>query len=566
MVKMKDRNAMLKTALGGMATKERVVEAASVPQEDTVNIEGRKAYSLPEELKLVTMLNTLKLEPQFYRSVGKQMKDIRDTVEKVGLKDPYFLAQAIVYSRCMGEGMRSINHLAAALASPFISGTEYSKRFYGAFDKKNKKGGCIFRPDDMSEIKDVWAALNPKGDGSRKAKALPNAMKKGFASTLLNMDTYQLAKYPKTAIDIANLVHPNVQNAVATIKVEGETMKTLDALMKGVKVTADTWETAQSEAGQEVAKAVREGKLTKKEAEAVLSEAKNDNWETLLKDGKLGVMAALRNIRNMMKNPRKEVIDALCKLITDSKKIRQALILPCHFDLAYEVVMDEFAQADYSAKVQQALLDGYEASIPNLKDALPGRTLVVVDCSGSMGGMTISTKDKAGESYYWGYTGSRRETKTCAYKAGLIAATIAKATNADVIKFGDYAHYFNYAKNLNVFALAKTIGTHTDGSTRPHYAFELIAKQHEAYDRIIFISDNAVNGNNLTSDSYRRYIHDVCSPYIYAIDLAAYGTTPLKNDGKVNYYYGYGSALYEDIASREFNPEAHMDKIRAIEI
>lgn len=568
-MKMKDRNSQLKSALGAMASKETVREVASIPVEDTVNRQGHKAYSLDDELRLLTMLNTLKIQPQFYRSENETMRELRDLVEKVGVKDCKFLAQSIVYSRCMGEGMRSINHLAAALAAPFIQGQPWAKAFYGAFDKKKSQGGCIFRLDDMTEIKDVYAALNPRAEGKHKHKSLPNAMKKGFASVLETADANLLLKYKGTVIDIANLSHPNAAASKASVKMNGEVINVLNAIMSGVQISADTWETANSEAGQEVAKAVKAGKITKEEGEKILAEAKNDNWEGLLNDGKLGVLAALRNIRNMMKTPRKTVIDAWCKLITDSARVRKALILPCHFDLAYEVVMEEFANADFSPKVQQALLDGYEAAIPNLKDALPGRTCVIVDCSGSMGSFGINYesdyngKNAPNRRGGWGcYT---RKTATCAYKAGLVAATICKATNADVIKFGSTSRYYNWQKNRNVFKLAEAIGTATEGWTNPASAFELMRTQRKAYDRIIFISDNEVNGK-VTSTAYKSYIHDVCSPYIYAVDLAAYGTTPLKNEGKVNYYFGYGSSLFEDIASKEFNPMQHIEKVRKVVI
>lgn len=556
MAQMKSRNEQLKATLGAIAPKERIVAVNSIPKEDTVNRQGHAAYALPDELRLVAMLNTLKLQPQFYRSENEQMKELRDLIEKIGMVDPKFVAQAIVYSRCLGEGMRTINHLAAAIVAPFISGEEYAKRFYGFFDKKNKKGGTIFRLDDMNEIKDAWYALG--------AKSLPASMRKGFKSVLENADTYQLAKYRKVAIDIANLVHPNSKLSKAEVEVEFEgqkiKMKALDAIMKGITVTADTWEAAQSEAGQEVAKAVREGKLTRDEAEKVLAEAKADNWEGLLKDGKLGVLAALRNIRNMMKNPREEMINAWCKLITDPAKVRAALILPIHFDLAYDVVDTEFRDNDFANRVRQALQDGYVAAIPNLAQVLTGKTLVIIDRSGSMDAGIIYEGEKE-------YNYSRRFTDTgrCCYKAGLIAATICKATGADVVKFGSSAEYFQYDKNRNVFALAREIGTASCDSTNPAAAFELIRRWGKAYDRIIFISDNEVNGR-LTSTAYKQYVHDVADPYIYGIDLCAYGTAPLKRDGKVQYFFGYGPSLYESIASSEFNPMEHIEKIRAIEI
>lgn len=554
-MKMRERNQQLKSALGAMASKETVAEIKSIPKENTVNRQGFAAYSLDDKLRLLTMLNTLKLQPQYYRTENETMRDLRDLIERIASDDAYFVCQAIIYSRCIGEGMRSINHLAAALVAPFIKGQEWAQRFYRLWNKKNQKGGCIFRPDDMSEIKDVWFALNNTG--------LPASMRKGFAYNLENYDTYGLAKYKKSNIDIANLVHPNPNNSKATLTLpDKETIKTLNALMQGVNVAADTWEVAQSEAGQEVAKAVREGKLTQMEAEKVLSEAKADNWESLLREGKLGILAALRNIRNIMKNPRKETIDMWCSLISNQELIRKGLILPIHFDLAYDVIDREFKDYDYAHQVMSALQDAYIKSIPNLSSVFIGKTCIIVDCSGSMGmGISDGKRTIGRTDYYWD---RNNYTDSCKYKAGLIAATIAKACDVDIVKFGSEAKFFNFNKNKNVFALAKDIGTAEYGATYPRTAWDLIAYNQKKYDRIIFISDNEVNSYNLTSDSYKNYLR-ICSPYVYAIDLAAYGTTPLAGD-KVAYFYGYGPQLYEDMTKNEFDPRKILDKVLKIVI
>ena len=549
MVKMKERNGQLKSSLGAMAPKERVVALNSIPKENTTNRQGYKAYSLDDELRLLSMLNTLKLEPQFYRSENQTMRELRDLIERIALKDPYFVAQAIVYSRCVGEGMRSINHLAAALLAPFISGEEYAKRFYGLWDKKNQRGGCIFRVDDMSEIKDVYSALNKS--------TLSNSMKKGFKKVLETLDTYQLAKYKNTVIDIANLVHPksSLSNAVITTS-NGEKMRTLDALMQGITISADTWEVAQSEAGQEVAKAVREGKLSAEKAAEVLKEAKNDNWETLLLDGKLPILAALRNLRNMLKSPRPAVIKAVCELISNSNKIREGKVMPYQIDYAYEVVKMEFGSTYEGRTVMQALHTGYEYSVPNLAEALPGKTCVMVDCSGSMNARCTN--------------GNQRTTiqSTAAEKAGLIAATIAKATNADVVRFGSSAEFYAYNPNNSVFDLGREIGRDNMGGTSIPAAFELIRKHKRVYDRIILLSDNECNtpwSGDWVSGAYKNYVHDVANPYVYAVDLASYGTVPVSGS-KVNYYFGYGFAMFEDIASKEFNPAQHIEKVRKIVI
>ena len=549
-MKMKERNTQLKNALGAMASKETVKAVAAIPKENAKNRQGCAAYSLSDELRLISMLNTIKLEPQFYRSENQTMIELRDLIERIGLKDPYFVAQAIVYSRCLGEGMRSVNHLAAALLAPFISGKEYAKRFYGLWDKKEKKGGCIYRVDDMSEIKDVYAALNKS--------TLSNSMKKGFAAVLEALDTYQLAKYKDTVIDMANLTHPKSALSKAEIVVDGKKMKVIDALMKGVTVSADTWEVANSEAGQEVAKAVKAGKLTKAEAEVTLANAKNDNWEAMLTEGKLGILAAIRNIRSMLKSPRKEVIDALCKLVSNGQAIRDGKIMPYQIDYAYEVVKKEFSNSADGRRVMEALLKGYEYAVPNLAEALPGRTCVMVDCSGSM-------------NTYCSQAGQRSNiASTAAEKAGLIAATIAKATNADVVRFGSHAEFYSYDPNESVFSLGRKIGHDNMGGTSIPSAFELIRTAKRQYDRIILLSDNECNARSYwsgdwVSGAYKKYVHDVANPYVYAVDLAAYGTTPVAGD-KVNYYFGYGFAMFEDIASKEFNPSAHIEAIRKIVI
>ena len=549
-MKMKERNTQLKNALGAMASKETVKAVAAIPKENAKNRQGCAAYSLSDELRLISMLNTIKLEPQFYRSENQTMRELRDLIERIGLKDPYFVAQAIVYSRCLGEGMRSVNHLAAALLAPFISGKEYAKRFYGLWDKKEKKGGCIYRVDDMSEIKDVYAALNKS--------TLSNSMKKGFAAVLEALDTYQLAKYKDTVIDMANLTHPKSALSKAEIVVDGKKMKVIDALMKGVTVSADTWEVANSEAGQEVAKAVKAGKLTKAEAEVTLANAKNDNWEAMLTEGKLGILAAIRNIRNMLNSPRKEVVDALCKLVSNGQAIRNGKIMPYQIDYAYEVVKKEFSNSADGRRVMEALLKGYEYAVPNLAEALPGRTCVMVDCSGSM-------------NTYCTQAGQRSNIATsAAEKAGLIAATIAKATNADVVRFGSHAEFYSYDPNESVFSLGRKIGHDNMGGTSIPSAFELIRNAKRQYDRIILLSDNECNARSYwsgdwVSGAYKKYVHDVANPYVYAVDLASYGTTPIAGD-RVNYYFGYGFAMFEDIASKEFNPSAHIEAIRKIVI
>lgn len=439
--------------------------------------------------------------------------------------------------------MRSINHLAASYLAPFITGQEWSKRFYSLWDKKAKKGGTIFRPDDMAEILAAFSSAN-------KVKAT-NAMKKGFADAIERLDAYSILKYKPALIDVINLVHPDPKRSKAFVTYNDEKITAIDAVIRGYAVSADTWEAAQSDAGQEVAKAVKAGKISKSEAEVILTEAKAENWTDLLTEGKLGALAALRNIRNILKVTNSEkTLRMLELLLSDGDVIRKAKIMPYQIDLANEVLKAEFRTME-GRQISSALLKGYEAAVPNLAEILPGRNLVIIDISGSM---TTGVVDPNRKTNY---------VSSCMDKAALIGATIAKATNADVIVFGGHAEWRNYNINADVFSIANQLKGNL-GSTNLASAWQLAAQSGKHYDRVFILSDNECNRGN-TYSSYTNYVRTVGEPYVYSVDLAAYGTTQVVGS-KVRYYYGFGFSMFDDIANVEFNPLQHMDKIRKIVI
>lgn len=542
MAKFRNQNLAARVANNtAVVKKTRTTKKIEAP--DAINISGHQAYSQDKWLKLITMLNTLKLENQYYRSENQTMKDLKVLINECAKIDPYLTAQCIVYSRCVGEGMRSINHLASVYLAPHLSGADWGKRFYSLWNKKVQSGGLIFRPDDISEVVAAYSAMNNK--------AIPNSMKKGFKSALELMDNYSLLKYKAVLLDIINLVHPNPNNSKATVDYKGKKVSTFEAIMKGYNVSADTWEVAQSDAGQIVAKAVKEGKISKKEADVLLQEAKADNWESLLSDGKLGILAALRNIRNILLTKAKPgTINALCDLLSNAEAIRKGKIMPYQIDMANEVLLAEFSSAD-ARKISSALLKGYELSLPNLKEALSGDTLVLVDLSGSM---DTPIKDPNRKLNY---------KSTCASKATLIAATIAKATNADVVRFGSTAETVNYNPNLDVFTLAKSLYKGM-GGTSLSTAWNHVASKGKKYTRVFILSDNECNMGS-TYKAYTNYVSKVGDPYVYSVDLAAYGTNCIAGP-KVRYYYGFGYTMFDDIASTEFNPNYHLEKVRKIVI
>ena len=363
---MSKTNSKLAAVIGTKQPKTNLVNANKIPKPDTTNQQGLPAYSQDKWLTLLTMLNTLKLEPQYYRSVTNTLKELQTLIDQCAKEDLYLTCQCIVYSRCLGEGMRTISHASSVFIAPYISGQEYSKRFYGLWNKKEQKGGVIFRPDDMAEILQGYIALNGQikqtvtlvngvpqsSETSTSGPKLSNAMKKGFKSVLESLDSYSLLKYKSKLIDIINLVHPSPKLSTAKIEYNGEQVSTIDAIMKGYNVSANTWEVNQGEAGQIVAKAVKEGKLTDKEAKETLTQAKADNWKELLDTNKLGILAALRNLRNvLLNNPESSTINKLCDLVSNPTLIREGKIMPYQLDLANEIMIAEFNSPYASADV-----------------------------------------------------------------------------------------------------------------------------------------------------------------------------------------------------------------------
>ena len=544
---MAKRNEILKNNLNGLKPKENLVAANAIPNPDTKNLQGYEAYSLDDKLKLLSILNTSKVEDQYYRSAGESLNYLKGIISNIAKEDPYFVAQAIVYSRCKGEGMRTINHVAAVLLAPYIKGLPWAKRFYSLWNKKEQKGGIIFRADDISEILKIFKILNPV--------LASNPMKKGFASAIENLDSYSLLKYKKDLIDVINIVHPSSQKSKATVKVGDNEFKTIDAIMQGLSVSADTWEVAQSEAGQIVAQAVKEGKISQEESKKILQEAKADNWQGLLESNKLGILAALRNLRNIVTSDvlnNTTTLDILCNLLKDPKKILEGKIMPHQLDLADTILEATFINPNTAIrKIRMSLNEGYSLAIPNLKDILSGNNLVIIDMSGSM------------DATIWDPNKSIQYKSSCLQKASLIGMTIAKATNADVIRFGGHAEYINYDPNAPIFNLSRA-HLKEMGCTNLASAWKLAKDSNRKYDRVFILSDNECNrGSNATA--YKEYVEHIGNPYVYSIDLASYGTTSLAGD-KVRYYYGYGYSMFDDIAKSEFNPNYHIDKVLQITI
>ena len=198
----------------------------------------------------------------------------------------------------------------------------------------------ISRCDELTEIIAMYWASNAH-DG--KEGVVPHPLRDGVANAFAKFDEYQFAKYrgegkDVTLRDAMFLTHPKPS-------------KDREALYKRIAndqlKTPDTWEVALS-TGQD----------------------KRESFTRLLQEGKLGYLATLRNIRNMVQAG---VDRKLSKDRLDSAKGRKG-ILPFQF-ISAAIMVPGF----------EDVLDNAMIACLEEMDMFPGKTFILVDTSGSMG-------------------------------------------------------------------------------------------------------------------------------------------------------------------------------------
>lgn len=200
----------------------------------------------------------------------------------------------------------------------------------------------IQRADELPEFLSLY--------WKEKKVPLSKQVKKGLARAFCKFDEYQLAKYNRdNAIklrDVLFMVHAKPQD-----EAQAELWK---RLVDGNLAVPDTWEVALS------------GGANKKEA-----------WERLLYEGKLGYMALLRNLRNMSEAG---VSSGLIK--SSILEMRGAGgVLPFRYIAAAK------AAPQFESELDTALVSSLGQS-----QKLSGRTIVIVDVSGSMYNAAVSQK------------------------------------------------------------------------------------------------------------------------------------------------------------------------------
>lgn len=284
-----------------------------------------KAITPEAQLRRITLASML-WEKQFYIDGVEQAKIIADNVAKCSAD---FVSNLALEARTTFK----LRHI------PLMLTRELAR--HGKL-KANALTSVIQRPDEMSE----FLALYWK-DGKTP---IANQVKKGLADAFTKFNEYQLAKWDKNSAavslrDVMFLSHAKPLNPLQ------------EALFKRVAnqelVTPDTWET-QLSAGAD----------------------KKETFSRLMAEKKLGALAFLRNLRNMVQaGVTEQSIRAYANTVDVAK------VLPFRYIAAARIV------PQFEDMLESMML----RSLATL-DKLPGKTVLLVDVSGSMFGTKISEK------------------------------------------------------------------------------------------------------------------------------------------------------------------------------
>ncbi len=464
---------------------------------NTINLAGGEAFTQSEKLELVTMLLTCFLENQFYRSANNTAKRLQELVGQI--KDKPFVAKAALYAR-REAGMRSASHLVAGELAHHVKGAEWSKRF---FDR------VVYRVDDALEILSYHIAVY--------GKPLPNALKKGLGKALARFDAYQLAKYRREGaslklVDAVNLLHPPHTDA-------------LGQLMAGTLRPAETWETKLTQAGQQA-----EGEEDKADRKAVA-------WADLVRSAKIGYFALLRNLRNILEQS-PDVLDEALALLENPRLIRKSLVMPFRYRTALDAI-EQAADLPNRQKVIRALGKAVDVSLENVP-RFKGRTLIALDCSGSMMGRPIKI-------------------------GSLFASVLYKVNDADLMLFSDVADFVTLNRDDSTLSLAQRMeGNARYAGTNFHAIFDTARA---AYDRVVILSDmQGWMGYHTPTKSFEAYVKKTGNrPRIYSFDLAGYGSLQFPATG-VYALAGLTDKTMETLQFLEKDKTALLRQIEAVEL
>lgn len=449
----------------------------------TVNRSGHAAYSMGDKEKLVSMvLTTFFNEKKFY---GDNSKELVELAESIAQTDPHFVANLAVYAR-KEMHLRSVSHVLTCV----VAHTVASKPFI-----HYTVDGVVERADDMTEIMACYISMY--------GKPIPNGLKKALGDAMNRTNEFAFSKYntPGKAVsfkDVLRICHPKPATDKAS--------KAFNEILTDTLPTAKRWETELSARGNN-----------------------KEVWEDLIAENRLGYMAALRNLRNII-NAGPDNIDKIYSKLSNKDEVLKSKQLPFRFLSAYKNLPE-----GSTSRVRDVLEDACEYSIANLPK-IPGKTIIAIDVSGSMT-----------------YRISEKSSVSCASIAILLGLMANKLCEESIVyTFDTGIRKMNVSHRSGILQTAcstEVLGGGTD-LTLP---LRKMINNGIYADRLIMLSDNEINQGwgggwkvkcQSLADEYRRTFNP--DLWVHAIDLQGYGTQQFIG-GKTDIIAGWSERVLEFI-------------------
>ncbi|TPE43319.1 TROVE domain-containing protein [Pontibacter mangrovi] len=493
----------------------------------TTNHEGAMAWKIGPAAELYAAVVTASLSDNFYESGQQRLERIRELIVQ---NDPVFVAKLAVYARTHMH-LRSV---------PLVLVVELAKVHAGDDLVSRTVARVVQRADEITELLAYYSLSNGR-TGTKMLGRLSKQLQKGLAVAFNRFDEYQFAKYNRATEvklrDALFLVHPRSKD---------DTQRVLfDRIAADTLAIPYTWETELSELGQQA--------FADAEAKATAVRVK---WEELIDSGRLGYMALLRNLRNILQaEVSASHMQQVCATLSDARAVQQAKQLPFRFLAAYRELLQ--LKSGYTAMVLEALEQAVQVSVQNMRGFDETvRVVVACDVSGSMQ-RPISAR-----------------SKVLNYDIGLMLGMLLQHRCRNVVTgmFGNSWKVINLPQRqvlANVLEFHRREGE-VGYSTNGYLVIRDLINRRVQADKVMLFTDCQLWDNTgyqqSLSGEWKKYKAVAPNARLYLFDLAGYGSSPInlvRDD--VFLIAGWSDKVFDVLEAIE-NGGTALEAIEAVEL
>lgn len=481
-------------------------------------------------------------EKSFYESGEERDNKIVELTRQLAVEDPDWVFEFARWLR----GPGNIRTAALMIACEFVKARLAEEKRLGSvpgpaavalrgdagLNRRIIDAVCQ-RPDEPGEILAYWT--------TRYGRRVPKPIKRGLADAAQRLYSersllkYDTASHAYRFADVLELCHPSPDPGKAW---QGDLFKYAIDRRQGnandipaslAVIQHNGWLRAQAEIDPAImlsSEQLYHAGVTWEDALATVGDKvdRGKLWDALIPN--MGYMATLRNLRNFdQADLSKESVNRVVAKLMDEQEVARSRQLPFRFYAAYKNTE--------SLRWAHALETALDLCLPNIPE-LSGRTLVLVDTSGSMRQSV-----------------SGRSQMACVEAAALFGSAIAlkNPDRTDLVQFADTTAAFDVHKGGSTLRLTATImhsvgqvggGTEMAGAIRQRY------KNH---DRVILLSDMQAFGGH-----WSRNVGDGVPAHvpIYCFNISSYSASPLPTGDKARFDLGgLGDATFALIPQLE---------------